>query len=180
MRSDRLGETLLPKRIALPVFASDALSSVAYATEETVRTLMLAGTGALALSVPIGVVIAFLLAVVAFSYRQTIHAYPGGGGAYIVAKDNLGLGAGLVAGSALLVDYVMTVAVSVAAGVAALVSAFPRLQPDRVAVSLAFITVIAVGNLRGIRESGLPSRRSCHRPAGRWRTHDRAPGPSER
>jgi amino acid transporter len=144
----------LSKVTGLAVLSSDPLSSVAYATEETVRTLMLAGAGALALSVPIGVVIAFLLLVVAFSYRQTIHAYPGGGGAYIVAKDNLGVYPGLVAGSALLVDYVMTVAVSVAAGVAALISAFPRLQPDRVALCVGFIVVIAVGNLRGLRESG--------------------------
>jgi amino acid transporter len=144
----------LTKVTGLAVLSSDPLSSVAYATEETVRTLMLAGAGALALSVPIGVVIAFLLLVVAFSYRQTIHAYPSGGGAYIVARENLGVGAGLVAGSALLVDYVMTVAVSIAAGVAALVSAFPRLQPDRVSLSVAFIVVIALGNLRGLRESG--------------------------
>ena len=144
----------LSKVTGLAVLSSDPLSSVAYATEETVRTLMLAGAGALALSIPIGVVIAFLLLVVAFSYRQTIHAYPGGGGAYIVAKENLGVGAGLVAGSALLVDYVMTVAVSVAAGVAALVSAFPRLQADRVSLSLAFVIAIALGNLRGLRESG--------------------------
>src|SRR5436190_15871944 len=129
----------LSKVTGLAVLSSDPLSSVAYATEETVRTLMLAGAGALALSIPIGVVIAFLLLVVAFSYRQTIHAYPGGGGAYIVAKENLGVGSGLVAGSALLVDYVMTVAVSIAAGVAALVSAFPRLQADRVSLSLGFI-----------------------------------------
>jgi amino acid transporter len=144
----------LSKVTGLAVLSSDPLSSVAYATEETIRTLMLAGAGALALSIPIGVVIAFLLLVVAFSYRQTIHAYPGGGGAYIVAKENLGVGAGLVAGSALLVDYVMTVAVSIAAGVAALVSAFPRLQADRVSLSLGFIAIIAVGNLRGLRESG--------------------------
>src|SRR3954471_8027952 len=98
----------LSKVTGLAVLSSDPLSSVAYATEETVRTLALAGAGALALSVPIGMVIASLLLVVAFSYRQTIHAYPGGGGAYIVAKENLGVGAGLVAGSALLVDYVMT------------------------------------------------------------------------
>src|SRR5436190_13947278 len=144
----------LSKVTGLAVLSSDPLSSVAYATEETVRTLMLAGAGALALSIPIGVVIAFLLLVVAFSYRQTIHAYPGGGGAYIVAKENLGVGSGLVAGSALLVDYVMTVAVSIAAGVAALVSAFPRLQADRVSLSLGFIAIIAIGNLRGLRESG--------------------------
>jgi amino acid transporter len=144
----------LSKVTGLAVLSSDPLSSVAYATEETVRTLVLAGAGALALSIPIGAVIATLLIIVALSYRQTIHAYPSGGGAYIVAKDNLGVYPGLVAGGALLVDYVMTVAVSVAAGVAALISAFPRLQSDRVALSLGFIAVIAVGNLRGLRESG--------------------------
>ncbi len=144
----------LSKVTGLAVLSSDALSSVAYATEEIVRTLMLAGAAALAVSIPIGAVIAALLLIVAFSYRQTIHAYPSGGGAYIVAKENLGVGSGLVAGSALLVDYVMTVAVSIAAGVAALISAFPQLQGERVLLGLAFITVIAVGNLRGLRESG--------------------------
>ena len=144
----------LSKTTGLAVLSSDALSSVAYATEEIVRTLMLAGAAALSLSIPIGAVIVTLLLIVAFSYRQTIHAYPGGGGAYIVAKENLGVGAGLVAGSALLVDYVMTVAVSIAAGVAALISAFPQLQGERVVLGLAFIAVIAVGNLRGLRESG--------------------------
>ena len=144
----------LSKTTGLAVLSSDALSSVAYATEEIVRTLMLAGAAALALSIPIGAVIATLLLIVAFSYRQTIHAYPSGGGAYIVAKENLGVGPGLVAGSALLVDYVMTVAVSIAAGVAALISAFPQLQGERVVLGLAFIAVIAVGNLRGLRESG--------------------------
>jgi amino acid transporter len=144
----------LSKVTGLAVLSSDALSSVAYATEEIVRTLLLAGVAALALSIPIGAVIVTLLLIVAFSYRQTIYAYPGGGGAYIVAKENLGVGPGLVAGSALLVDYVMTVAVSIAAGVAALISAFPQLQGERVVLALAFITVIAVGNLRGLRESG--------------------------
>jgi amino acid transporter len=144
----------LSKTTGLAVLSSDPLSSVAYATEEMVRTLFLAGAAALALSIPIGAVIATLLLVVAFSYRQTIHAYPGGGGAYIVAKENLGVGAGLVAGAALLVDYVMTVAVSIAAGVAALISAFPQLQGERVALGLGFVVVIAVGNLRGLRESG--------------------------
>jgi len=144
----------LSKVTGLAVLSSDPLSSVAYATEEMVRTLFLVGAGALVLSIPIGAVIATLLLVVAFSYRQTIHAYPGGGGAYIVAKENLGVMPGLVAGSALLVDYVMTVAVSIAAGVAALISAFPQLQGERIALGLAFIVVIAVGNLRGIRESG--------------------------
>src|SRR6185436_18274978 len=138
----------------LAVLSSDPLSSVAYATEETVRTLMLAGAGSLALSIPIGIVIALLLLVVAFSYRQTIHAYPSGGGAYIVAKENISETAGLVAGAALLIDYILTVAVSIAAGVAALTSAFPAWHEHRVAAALGFIVLIAVGNLRGIRESG--------------------------
>ena len=144
----------LSKTTGLAVLSSDALSSVAYATEEIVRTLILAGTGALWLVTPIGAVITTLLIVVALSYRQTIHAYPGGGGAYIVAKENIGDTAGLVAGAALLIDYVLTVAVSVAAGVAAVTSAFPFWYEHRVALSLAFVALITVGNLRGVRESG--------------------------
>jgi amino acid transporter len=144
----------LSKTTGLAVLSSDALSSVAYATEEILRTLMLAGASALVLVTPIGAVISVLLLVVAFSYRQTIHAYPSGGGAYIVAHENLGVTPGLVAGASLLLDYVMTVAVSIAAGVAALVSAFPQWSEHRVALGLAFVAVIALGNLRGIRESG--------------------------
>jgi amino acid transporter len=144
----------LSKATGLAVLSSDALSSVAYATEEILRTLILAGAGALWLVTPIGAVIAGLLIVVALSYRQTIHAYPSGGGAYIVARENIGVGAGLVAGAALLIDYVLTVAVSVAAGVAAITSAFPDWYPHRVAVALAFVTLLTVGNLRGVRESG--------------------------
>jgi len=144
----------LTKTTGLAVLSSDPLSSVAYATEEILRTLILAGTSALWLVTPIGAVIATLLVVVALSYRQTIHAYPGGGGAYIVAKENIGVSAGLIAGAALLIDYVLTVAVSVVAGVAALTSAFPFWREHRVAVSLAFVAVIMLGNLRGVRESG--------------------------
>src|SRR6186997_1355383 len=107
----------LSRLTGLAVLSSDALSSVAYATEEILRVLVLAGAAAVSLVTPIGIVIAALLLVVAFSYRQTIHAYPGGGGAYVVAKENIGEQAGLVAGASLLVDYVLTVAVSVAAGV---------------------------------------------------------------
>ena len=103
---------------------------------------------------PIGSAIAVLLAIVAFSYRQTIHAYPSGGGAYIVAKDNLGMNPALVAAAALLIDYTLTVAVSIAAGVAAVTSAFPSLHVNRVELSLVFLVVLAMGNLRGIRESG--------------------------
>jgi amino acid transporter len=144
----------LSKRTALAVFASDALSSVAYATEEILLILVTAGAAALAFTIPIGIAISILIAVVASSYRQTILAYPQGGGAYIVTKDNLGTLPSLVAGAALLVDYVLTVAVSVAAGVAAVTSAFPVLYGYRVLLGVLCIMLIATANLRGIRESG--------------------------
>jgi len=144
----------LNRTTGLAVLSSDALSSVAYATEEILRTLLLAGAAALSLATPIALVISGLLIVVAVSYRQTILAYPGGGGAYIVAKENLGETPGLVAAASLLIDYVLTVAVSIAAGVAALTSAFPTWHVNRVEVALGFVALIAVGNLRGIRESG--------------------------
>ncbi len=144
----------LAKSTALAVFASDALSSVAYATEEILLVLVLAGTVALSYSLPISIAIAILIAIVVSSYRQTIRAYPQGGGAYIVSKDNLGVPAGLVAGAALLIDYVLTVAVSVAAGIAALTSAVPGLFPYRPWLCVVAVVGIAVANLRGIRESG--------------------------
>ena len=144
----------LARSTALAVFASDALSSVAYATEEILLVLVLAGTAALSYSIPISIAIAVLIAIVVSSYRQTIRAYPQGGGAYIVSKDNLGVPAGLVAGAALLIDYVLTVAVSVAAGIAALTSAVPALFPYRPWLCVAAVVAIAVANLRGIRESG--------------------------
>ena len=144
----------LTKTVALAVFSSDALSSVAYATEEILLVLVLAGTAALHLTLPISFAIAGLLTVVAVSYQQTIYAYPSGGGSYIVARANLGATPGLVAAAALLIDYVLTVAVSVAAGVAALTSAFPGLGSHRVLLGVAFITMIAFANLRGVRESG--------------------------
>jgi amino acid transporter len=144
----------LSKVTGLAVLSSDALSSVAYATEEILRVLVIGGVASLGLARPIGFVIAALLGLVAFSYRQTIHAYPSGGGAYIVSKDNLGMNAALIAAAALLIDYTLTVAVSIAAGVAAVTSAFPTLHVNRVEVSLAFLAVLAIGNLRGIRESG--------------------------
>ncbi len=144
----------LEKATALAVFASDALSSVAYATEEILLVLILAGTAALSYSIPIGIAIAVLIAIVVSSYRQTIRAYPQGGGAYIVSKDNLGVPAGLIAGAALLIDYVLTVAVSVAAGVAALTSAVPTLFPYRPGLCVVAVVGIALANLRGIRESG--------------------------
>src|SRR5262245_34526818 len=152
--SDKAHHERLSKITGLAVLSSDALSSVAYATEEILRVLLIGGVAALGLVTPIGFVIAAMLAVVAFSYRQTIHAYPSGGGAYIVAKDNLGQMASLIAAASLLIDYVLTVAVSVAAGVAAVTSAFPEWQWARVELTLGFVALLMFGNLRGIRESG--------------------------
>jgi len=142
------------KFTGLAVLSSDALSSVAYATEEILRVLILVGPATLSLANPIALVIAAILGIVVFSYRQTIHAYPSGGGAYIVAKDNLGDGAALVAAASLLIDYVLTVSVSIAAGVAAITSAFPQWHLSPVLASLAFVVLLMLGNLRGIRESG--------------------------
>ncbi len=144
----------LSRFTGLAVLSSDPLSSVAYATEEILRVLVLVGVGTLTLVTPIALVIAAILAIVVFSYRQTIHAYPSGGGAYIVAKDNIGETPALVAAAALLIDYVLTVAVSIAAGVAALTSAFPAWHVNRVQMTLGFVVVLTFGNLRGIRESG--------------------------
>jgi amino acid transporter len=139
---------------ALAVLSSDALSSVAYATEEIIRTLILAGMAALQLTMPIGIAVMVLLAIVASSYRQTIAAYPRGGGSYIVAKDNLGTLPGLTAAASILIDYTMTVAVSISAGIAAIYSLFPELRPIRVELCLAVIALITIANLRGIREAG--------------------------
>ncbi len=144
----------LTKFKALAVFSSDAISSSAYATEEILLILVLAGSGALHNALPIAGVIGLLLLLVATSYQQTIRAYPNGGGAYIVAHENLGRWPGLVAASALLVDYVLTVTVSVAAGVAAVTSAVPDLHDARVLIGLVTIGLITLGNLRGVRESG--------------------------
>lgn len=144
----------LSKLQALAVFSSDALSSVAYAPEEIMLALAAAGTFALSASFPIALGISALLLIVASSYFQTIHAYPSGGGAYIVAHDNLGQWPGLLAAAALLIDYVLTVAVSASAGVAAIVSAFPAVTPFRIPIALLAIAVIAWANLRGVRESG--------------------------
>jgi amino acid transporter len=138
----------------LAVFASDNISSSAYATEEIMRVLMLAGAGVLSLTMPITIVIVVVLAIVVISYQQTIRAYPSGGGSYIVASDNLGHLAGLTAAGALLTDYVLTVSVSIAAGVAALTSIFPELFDYRVAAGVGFVVLLTLGNLRGIRESG--------------------------
>jgi amino acid transporter len=142
----------LSRITGLAVLSSDPLSSVAYATEEILRVLVI--TGALGLVSPIAFVIASILAIVVFSYRQTLFAYPSGGGAYIVAKENLGETPALIAAASLLIDYILTVAVSVAAGVAALTSAFPSWHLNRVELALAFVTILMFGNLRGIRESG--------------------------
>ncbi|MGH7421144.1 MAG: amino acid permease, partial [Candidatus Rokuibacteriota bacterium] len=144
----------LGKVTGLAVFASDNLSSVAYATEEILRVLLLAGVGALALSVPIGLCIGAVICIVILSYRQNIAEYPQGASDYIVAKDNLGVFPGLTAGAALLIDYTLTVAVSVSAGVAALTSAFPLLYPYRVVLGIGLVVLVAVANLRGLRESG--------------------------
>jgi len=138
----------------LAVFASDNISSSAYATEEIMRVLVIAGAGALALTMPITIGIVIVLAIVVTSYQQTVAAYPHGGGSYIVAKDNLGTKPGLVAAGALLTDYVLTVAVSIAAGVAALTSFVPELFDDRVLLGIFLVVLIAMINLRGIRESG--------------------------
>src|SRR5712692_10022006 len=164
---ERLRRTLIGARIpnemeihervstvkGLAVFASDNVSSSAYATEEIMRVLVLAGAGVLALTMPITIAMVVVLAIVVASYQQTIRAYPSGGGSYIVANDNLGPLPGLTSAAALLTDYVLTVAVSIAAGVAALTSIFPQLFDVRAALGVAFVVVLAIGNLRGIRES---------------------------
>jgi amino acid transporter len=155
MASGEMEETLLPKFLALPIFASDPLSSVAYATEAGMVVLLAAGAGALHLIWPISIGIAALLAIVAISYTQTVRAYETSGGAYVVSKDNLGTFPSLLAAAALLTDYVLTVAVSVSAGILAITSAAPSLSGHKVALSLACVVVIMLVNLRGVRESGL-------------------------
>jgi amino acid transporter len=145
---------LLPKFLALPVFSSDCLSSVAYATEEVVLVLALAGVAGFGSILPISFAIAVLMAIVITSYRQTVRAYPQGGGAFLVANDNLGLRPAMVAAASLLTDYSLTVAVSVSAGVAAITSAAPAMIPYRVPMALGFLVLLTVANLRGARESG--------------------------
>jgi len=144
----------ISKTIGLAVFASDALSSVAYATQEILIILSAAGAAYFGLSIPIAIIIIGLLVVLTISYRQTIYAYPGGGGAYIVARDNLGDGPALTAGAALLTDYILTVSVSISSGVAQIASAFPAVFPYRVELALALIALITIVNLRGVKESG--------------------------
>jgi amino acid transporter len=141
--------------MALPVFSSDPLSSVAYATQEMMLVLVLAGTGAFGLVAPLAAGVAALLVIVIASYRQTVRAYPHGGGAYIVARENLGELPGLTAAAALLVDYTLTVAVSVAAGVAAIVSALPEVAGARVPIAVGLVVLVALANLRGVREAGV-------------------------
>jgi amino acid transporter len=163
LRTEQAAHERLTKKTALAVFSSDALSSTAYATEEILLVLAVAAAatsgGSFSFVVPVSIGIAVLLAIVATSYRQTIHAYPSGGGAYIVAKENLGTTPGLIAGASLLVDYVLTVSVSIAAGVAAITSAvqgtrYAWLNDHKVILCLIFIAFIATANLRGVRESG--------------------------
>jgi len=154
LSSDRLGETLLPIRIALPVFASDALSSVAYATEEILLVLALGGIALYTGAIWAGLAVTAVMFVVVLSYRQNVHAYPSGGGDYEVATENLGPNAGVIVASALLVDYVLTVAVSISAAVANLSSAIPSLHEHSVGLAIFLILVIAVLNLRGVKESG--------------------------
>ena len=167
--ADRAREILFGRRIAteeeggervtkltgLAIFASDNISSSAYATEETMRALAYAGAAGLALTMPITVAIVMILAIVVTSYLQVIRAYPNGGGSYIVASQNLGTVPGLIAAAALLVDYVLTVSVSVAGGVLAITTAIPEWEPAKVAVGVGFIALITLGNLRGIREAGV-------------------------
>ncbi|MEV4738911.1 APC family permease [Streptomyces sp. NPDC049555] len=154
MRSEELGETLLPKRLALPIFASDPLSSVAYATQEILLVLTLGGMAYLHFTPWIAAAVVALMAVVVLSYRQVVHAYPSGGGSYEVVSRNLGPSAGLVVAASLLVDYVMTVAVSVASGVDNIISAVPQLADFRVVMAVGFVALLTGVNLRGVRESG--------------------------
>ncbi|WP_103339919.1 APC family permease [Amycolatopsis sp. CA-126428] len=153
-RSDTLGETLLPKWLALPIFASDPLSSVAYATQEILLILSIGGLAYFTLAPWVGLGVAVLLTVVVISYRQVVKAYPSGGGSYEVASRNLGSHAGLVVAGALMVDYIMTVAVSVASGVDNIISAVPELNDQRILLDIVFIVLLMAMNLRGIRESG--------------------------
>jgi amino acid transporter len=154
VRSERMGHTLLPKRIALPVFASDALSSVGYAPDEILLTLSIAGLAAYTLSPWVGLAVAVVLITVVASYRQTVHAYPSGGGDYEVATVNLGPQAGLAVASALLVDYVLTVAVSISSGAQYLATIVPSVHGYETQVAVSLVVILTLLNLRGVRESG--------------------------
>ncbi|TMC72232.1 MAG: APC family permease [Chloroflexi bacterium] len=155
LETEAEGEERVGVATGLPILASDNISSSAYATEEAMRILALAGTAALALTMPIAIAVVFVLAIVILSESRVIWAYPNGGGSYLVARENHGVVAGLVAASALLIDYVLTVAVSTAAGVAAISSFLPELHEYRVLAGVGLIAVLAIGNLRGVREAGL-------------------------
>ena len=154
LASDKAEHQLLPKVLALPVFASDQLSSVAYATEEMMLVLLLAGAASLWMLTPLAIGVALLLAIVIVSYRQTVRAYPRGGGSYIVARENLGTIAGLTAAAAILISYVLTVSVSVTAGAIAVTSAVPDLVDHKVLLAISFVGLITVANLRGAKEAG--------------------------
>ena len=154
LRTDEADHQLLRKILALPVFSSDPLSSVAYATEEMMLVLALVGTAAYTNLIPLSLAVACLLAIVVASYRQTIRAYPQGGGSFIVANENLGLVPGTVAAAAILSDYTLTVSVSVSAGVAAITSAAPGLFPARVPIALLAVVLLTIANLRGAKEAG--------------------------
>ena len=155
LSSDRLEGERLNKKTALAVLSSDAISSVAYATEQTLLVLAVLGTAALSYVVPISAVIVGLLVLVAISYIQTVFAYPAGGGSYTVSKENLGVSFGLIAAASLLTDYILTVAVSISGGIAAITSAYPALVPHTVALGIAAIFILMLVNLRGVRESGI-------------------------
>jgi amino acid transporter len=155
LESDLEAHQRLGKPTALAVFASDAISSTAYATEEILHVLVpIAALAALDYLIPLSLVVVVLLAIVVTSYHQTIHAYPGGGGSYVVSRENLGTNPSLVAGASLLVDYTLTVAVSISAGVAAITSAIPALRGDEVLLCVAIVVILTLGNLRGVKESG--------------------------
>src|SRR5512141_1168203 len=152
--TQQLADNRLNKLRALAAFSPDALSSIAYANQEIYLGLVVAGAAGLSLAWPIGLVITGVLVIASLSYFQTIHGYPGGGGSYIVARQNLGTLPGLVAASALMIDYLLTAAVSLTAGVEALVSAFSVFLPHRVALSLGILLLLTLANLRGLREAG--------------------------
>src|SRR3989338_2084830 len=153
LASKDIAHQRLGKKVALAIFSSDNMSSVAYATEEILLVLVTDGATAIYFSVPIAIAISILIFILVVSYSETLYAYPSGGGAYIVAKDNLGVNAGLTAGAALLIDYVLTVSVSITAGVAAITSAFPNFYEHRVGLCLFLILIMTLANLRGVKES---------------------------
>ena len=178
-RNDNLAHTLLPKRIALPVFASDALSSVAYAPDEILLTLALAGVSAVAFSPWVGLAVMVVLLTVVASYRQNVHAYPSGGGDYEIANENLGKYAGLTVASALLVDYVLTVAVSMSSAATYLTTAVPSLHGQQAGIATIGVVILALVNLRGIKEAGTrvrPADLYLHGVHPRHDRHRRLPG----